>query len=269
MTAGAAARRFRSLHEGATVLRLANAWDAASARLVEETGGRAVATSSAGVAWALGYPDGERLPLQRLLGVVGDLLSAVSIPVSIDLERGYSDDPERVAETVQRLAELGVAGVNLEDAALEPSLFARKLEACRTRLGQAGLDLFLNARTDVFLRGAPRDGDGLAEVVRRARCYRDAGADGLFVPALYDRELVSEIASAVRLPLNVWPAPEQPDIDELATWGVRRVSVGPRLALEALSLVRANMLAFHGRATETTSLTFAQVNALLAQRRLA
>lgn len=267
MTEGSAVRRFRSLHEGKAVLRLANAWDAASARLVEEAGGRAVATSSAAVAWSLGYPDGERLPLQRLLVVAQDLMRTVSIPVSIDFERGYSDEPARVADTVRRLAELGVAGVNLEDAALDPDLLARKLDACRSQLSQAGLDLFLNARSDVFLRGAQPDAFGVAEVVRRARSYRDAGADGLFVPALYVPELISRIASAVQLPLNVWPSPEQPDIEQLANWGVRRVSLGPRLALEAWSLVRAQMLGFHASEDAALPLTFAQMNASLAQAR--
>jgi 2-methylisocitrate lyase-like PEP mutase family enzyme len=264
MTAQArAVREFRRLHAQPEPLVLANAWDVVSARLVERTGGKAVATSSAGVAWALGFADGEQLPIERVLALARDLVNALRVPLSVDLERGYDHDPERVAELAAELARIGVAGVNLEDGGGEPELLAAKLSACRARLAHLGLDLFLNARADVFLHSAIPGPERAAEVVRRGLRYRAAGADGLFVPALFELAQIAQIASEVPLPLNVWPVPVRPDFADLFRIGVRRISVGPRVALAAWSAARDAMLALHGGAPATggAPLSYSEVNA--------
>ncbi|WP_437656923.1 isocitrate lyase/PEP mutase family protein [Sorangium sp. So ce1182] len=262
------AARFRALHAPGQVLVLLNAWDAVSARLAEAAGGAAVATSSAAVAWAHGVADGERLPLHRLLAATGDVLRAVRVPVSVDLERGYAASAEDVADVVCRLAEAGVAGVNLEDGAEPPEALASKLLAARGALERAGLDLFLNARTDVLLRRALSGAEALDEVVRRARRYVDAGCDGLFVPGLAAAEGLSRVVAEARVPLNVWASPALPSIEQLRALGVRRVSVGPRLALTALSAARRDAeQVIAGRwapPSDGAPLTYAEVNAWFA-----
>lgn len=259
------AARFRALHAPGQLLVLLNAWDAVSARMAEAAGGAAVATSSAAVAWAHGAADGERLPFDRLLTVTRDILRAVRIPVSVDLERGYAASAEGVAEAVCRLAEAGVAGVNIEDGAEPPDVLASKLLAARGALQRAGLDLFLNARTDVILRRALSGAAALDEVVRRARCYIDAGCDGFFVPGLSTAEGLARVAADVRAPVNVWASPALPSIEQLRALGVRRVSVGPRLALTALSAARHDaeqlMAGRWAPPSHGAPLTYAEVNA--------
>jgi 2-methylisocitrate lyase-like PEP mutase family enzyme len=259
--------RFRALHGGPELLVLANAWDVLSARLVEETGGKAVATTSAGIAWALGYADGERLPVERLSSVARDLVRAVELPVSIDLERGYSEEPARVAELVRELASLGVAGVNLEDGGGAPEVFAAKLAACRECLTASGLDSFLNARADVLLHGSGSVAERAADAVRRGLIYRAAGADGFFVPGWFESKYVEQIAAAVPLPLNVWSSPERAGFFDLAKLGVRRVSVGPRIALNAYSIAKNEMSALHRQAPRADSapLTYPEVNGWLSR----
>jgi 2-methylisocitrate lyase-like PEP mutase family enzyme len=202
--------RFRALHAPGQLLVLLNAWDAMSARLIEAAGGAAVATSSAAMAWAHGAPDGENLPLDRLLAATRDIVRTVRVPVSVDLERGYSASAADVADAVCRLAEVGVAGVNLEDGTEPPEVLAAKLLATREALRHGGLDVFLNARTDVLLRRMLSGTAALDEVVRRARCYVDAGCDGLFVPGLSTAEGLARVAAEVPVPLNVWAAPALP-----------------------------------------------------------
>ncbi|AUX40461.1 hypothetical protein SOCE26_018620 [Sorangium cellulosum] len=259
------AARFRALHAPGQLLVLLNAWDAASARLAEAAGGAAVATSSAAVAWAHGAADGERLPFDRLLAATREILGAVRVPVSVDLERGYAASPAGVADAVCRLAEAGVAGVNLEDGAEPPEALAAKLLAARGALERAGLDLFLNARSDVILRRALSGAEALDEVVRRGRTYIDAGCDGFFVPGISAAEALARVVAEVPAPLNVWASPALPSIEQLRSLGVRRVSVGPRLALTALSAARQDAEQLLAGRWEPPShgapLTYAEVNA--------
>ncbi|WP_437738403.1 isocitrate lyase/PEP mutase family protein [Sorangium sp. So ce1335] len=263
-----AAARFRALHAPGQVLVLLNAWDAVSARIAEAAGGAAIATSSAAVAWAHGMADGERLPLDRLLAAVRDILRAVRVPVSVDLERGYAASAEGVADAVCRLAEAGAAGVNIEDGTEPPEALASRLLAARGALQRAGLDLFLNARTDVLLRRALSGAAALDDVVRRARRYIDAGCDGLFVPGLSTAEELLRVVAEVRVPLNVWASPALPPIEQLRTLGVRRVSVGPRLALTALSAARQDAAQILGGGWAPPShgapLSYAEVNGWFA-----
>lgn len=227
---------FRALHAGPEVLVLPNAWDAASAKLLERAGAKAIATTSAAVAWTYGYPDRQALPFATLLAHVERMARSVRVPLSVDFERGYGDDAEEVAAHVVALARAGAAGVNLEDGTGAPEVLARKLERARRALAEAGADAFLNARTDVRLRGLGDD----VEVSRRARLYAEAGADGIFVPGPLARDSLRALGTTSPRPLNVWASPDLPRLEELEALGVRRVTVGPRLILAALSAMLAD-----------------------------
>ncbi len=189
---------FRSLHQDGLLL-LANVWDAGSAKLVEQAGAKAVATTSAGVAWSLGYPDGDALPIAKLADAVAAIARVLRVPLTTDMEAGYSDDPSVVAENAARLIDAGAAGINLEDGSGEPDLLCAKIEAIKRRAAQAGVDLFVNARTDVYLAGLAPESQRVQATLDRARAYRDAGADGLFVPGAADGDEIKAIASGVAL----------------------------------------------------------------------
>lgn len=228
---------FRDLHRGPDLLLLANAWDAGSARVIEDLGARAIATTSAGLAWARGYPDGDTLPLPRLLDAVREIARVIRVPLSVDIEGGYSDDPAQVAEVVSAVIEAGAVGINLEDGAATPELTCRKIEAAREAAQRAGADLFVNLRTDVYLRKLAGDGRAVDEVVRRAALYRDAGADGLFVPGLSDAQDITAVVASIALPLNLMLVPALPPLGELRALGVRRLSAGSAIAQAAMGTV--------------------------------
>lgn len=237
MTTASAFETFRRLH-GNGLLLLANAWDAGTARLIESLGAPAIATTSAGVAWSHGYADGDHLPVSRLVATVTDMLRVVRVPLTVDIEGGYSDDPATVAETVARLADIGVAGINLEDGNASPDLLCAKIEHIKRACARVGTDVFVNARTDIYLRGLAPAGARVEPTLSRATRYREAGADGLFVPGLAERGEIGAIASDAGLPLNLLLRPQLPDIDELASLGVRRLSAGSDLAEFAHGLTR-------------------------------
>lgn len=234
------ADRFRRLHAGPEILVLPNAWDAASAALMQDAGAKAVATSSAALAWAHGYPDGDALPIPILLSALREIARVLSVPLTADIEGGYSDDLGALAETVAAVVEAGAVGINLEDARRSPELHARKIAAVRQA---AGANLFINARTDVYLAQLAEGEAAFEETVRRAARYRDAGADGVFVPGPADEALIGRLAGAIALPLNVMGRPGVPPAPRLQALGVRRVSsaTGPfRAAYSTLaSSVRA------------------------------
>ncbi len=217
--------RFAALHVADAPLLLPNAWDAASARLWQEAGAQAVATASAALSWARGHADGGALPREALLQSVSDIVRCVSVPVSVDLEDGYSDDPATIAALVGEVVALGAVGINLEDGGGAPERLAAKIAAIRAR----GHAIFVNARTDVYLRGMAQGDAAVAMATERLALYRQAGADGGFVPGLSDAAAAQRIASAVPLALNVMALPGLPPIAELAAAGVRRISVGPGL----------------------------------------
>jgi len=229
MTEPSAAARFRHLHAQG-LLRLANAWDAGTARLIEHLGAPAVATTSAGLAWAQGYPDGDALDVDALLHAVAGIARAIDVPLTVDVEGGYSDDPAAVADTVMRVVQAGAAGINLEDGARDPALLAAKIRTIRAACVVQGLDVFINARTDVYLRGLVADDVRVDETLARADLYRDAGADGLFVPGLVDADAIRTLAARCGLPLNVMLRPQLRDLAALEALGVRRISTGSALA---------------------------------------
>lgn len=212
---------FKQLHAGPQILVLPNAWDAASAALMEDAGAKAVATSSAAVAWAHGYADGDLLPVPTLLAAIGEIARVVKVPLTADIEGGYSDDLAALAETIKGVVGAGAVGINLEDGGRDPDLHARKIEAVRKA---AGAGLFVNARTDVYLRGLAQGEAALAETLRRAELYRAAGADGIFVPGPVDEALLGTLAREIALPLNVMGRGGAPSAERLQALGVRRLS---------------------------------------------
>lgn len=226
---------FRSLHDD--FLLLPNAWDAGSARLIESLGATAIATTSAGVAWACGYPDGDALPLDQLLGTVRGIARVVRVPITVDIESGFSDEPAAVARVVAGVIEAGGVGINIEDGANPPELLCAKIKTAREAAHRGYCDLFINVRTDVYLRDLADSGGEVDEVLRRAELYRAAGGDGLFVPGLEELPAMKTIADAIApMPLNVMLVPGLPSIDELRKHGVRRLTAGAAIASAALGL---------------------------------
>lgn len=223
------ASTFHQLHQGPEILVLPNAWDAASAALMSDAGARAVATSSAAVAWALGYPDGDALPVPQVIAVIAECARASKVPLTADIEGGYTDDLALLAETIKAVVGAGAVGINLEDGTRDPDLHARKIEAARKAADQAGVNLFINARTDVYLKGIAQGAAATAESLRRAALYRAAGASGIFVPFVREPDEIRELAAGVGLPLNVIAMPGLGKASDLQALGVRRLSSGTAL----------------------------------------
>jgi 2-methylisocitrate lyase-like PEP mutase family enzyme len=228
---------FKTLHEGPQILVLPNAWDAASAAMMEDAGAKAVATSSAAVAWAHGYADGDILPVPTLLAAIGEMARVLKVPLTADIEGGYSDDLAAVADTIKGVIAAGAVGINFEDGGRSPDLHARKIETVREAAAAAGVPLFVNARIDVYLRGLAQGEAALTETLRRAELYRAAGADGIFVPGPSDDALLATLAREIALPLNVMGRGGVSPAAKLQELGVRRLSsaTGPfRAAYAAL-----------------------------------
>ncbi|HEY0436062.1 MAG TPA: isocitrate lyase/phosphoenolpyruvate mutase family protein [Phenylobacterium sp.] len=222
------AEQFAALHAGPEILVLPNAWDAASAAVMEDAGAKAVATSSAAVAWAHGYPDGDLLPLPNLLSTVSAVARVVKVPVTADIEGGYTDELGVLADTIKAVIGAGAVGINLEDGNRDPDLHARKIEAARKAAEAAGVALFINARIDTYLRRLFEGEAAQAETVRRAALYRQAGADGIFAPGPTDEALIGRLAAAIDAPLNVMLWGGLPTSARLQDLGVRRLSSGGR-----------------------------------------
>ncbi|MGI5346707.1 isocitrate lyase/PEP mutase family protein [Streptomyces sp. CA-250714] len=265
---------FRSRHVPGRPLVLPNAWDATSARIVEDAGAAAVATTSAGLAWALGAADGDRLDRDRALGAVARLAEAVRVPVTADIESGYARDSAGVGDTIRAVIAAGAVGVNIEDALygsgegpLRPvAEQAERLAAARQAADAAGVSLFVNARIDTFLSGA---GD-VDFTLERAAAFLAAGADGIFVPGVVDPVTVKALAEGIDAPLNVLAGPGAPPVAELAALGVARVSVGSGIAQAAHAVVRHAARELLGAGTYETlagGLDYGELNTLLGSGR--
>ena len=240
------ADRFHALHAGPDVLILPNAWDAASAALMEDAGAKAIATSSAAVAWGRGYADGDALPVAALIDVIAGITRVTSVPLTADIEGGYTDDLAELSETIKAVVGVGAVGINLEDGRRDPDLHARKVETARAAAGQAGLDLFINARTDIYLAKLAEGEAALVETLRRAALYAEAGASGIFVPMPIEEDVLSALAAGIALPLNVMGRPGMPSATRLGELGVRRLSsaTGPfRAAYGAMLAATKTFLA--------------------------
>lgn len=242
------AAHFRRLHaaDSEQLLVLPNAWDAMSARVVEAAGARAIATTSAGVSWSLGYPDGQGLTRDAMADAVRRIVDAVQVPVTADVEAGYGDSsPADIAATVRAVVAAGAVGVNFEDSPgrsgallVDITEQCAKFSAAREAALAAGVDLFINARIDTYLKKFGDESERFDETVRRAAAYIAAGADGAFVPLAPNAETIGRLTAAIRAPVNVIAGPGTPTIGELRALGVRRVSVGPGLARAVMAHIR-------------------------------
>jgi 2-methylisocitrate lyase-like PEP mutase family enzyme len=231
------AAAFHALHRpdpGHPILVLSNVWDVGSARVVQSAGGgglcKAIATSSAAVAWAQGYGDGQQLPEALLLATVAAIAHAIHLPLTVDIEAGGSDDPAHAAHLAAAVMQAGAVGINIEDGGGSAELLAQKISAIRQR---CGAQLFINARCDVFIRNPVPAEQRVAEVLRRAVLYQAAGASGLFVPRVAQAAEIGALVAATALPVNMMAAPGLPDAAGLLALGVRRLSAGSCMA-EAL-----------------------------------
>ena len=258
---------FRRLHQGKSPLILANAWDAGSARLIESLGAPAIATTSAGIAWTLGYPDDNLLPPAKLADMVGAIARVISVPLSVDFEAGYSDDPAQVAENIKPLLDAGAVGINIEDGTNPASHLAAKIDRIKRTAAVMGVDLFVNARTDIYLKALRPDGERLNETIERGNLYQSAGAEGFFTPGVTDELTARAIAETVPLPLNLLARPGLPPAAELAHWGVRRLSAGSAVTQSAWGFVQGLVREFlaegHSEIVTSGSLNYGQIQQLL------
>jgi 2-methylisocitrate lyase-like PEP mutase family enzyme len=237
------ANLFRDLHRGPKILLLPNAWDVASACILEQAGVAAIATSSAGVAFTLGYPDGQKITREEMLAVVGRIAAKVKIPVTADIEAAYGNRPEDAALTARAVIEAGAVGLNLEDRIdhrqlVDLSLQLEKIAAVRESSRRIGVPLVLNARTDVYLLEAGKPESRFGETVKRLIAFREAGADCLFAPGIRDVEVISRLVRELQHPVNILAGPGSPTIPELQKIGVARVSLGSSPMRATLGLVR-------------------------------
>ena len=221
---------FRALHVPGDPVVLYNIWDAGSALAVIEGGASALATGSHPVADANGWPDGEQVPIDFALANAKRIVDVVDLPLTVDFEGAYSDDPEEGARNVARLKETGAVGCNFEDQrigeeGLHPlELQVRRIEAIRRVVGA---DFFINARTDLYLKVKEQDESLIEHVIERGKAFADAGASGFFVPRLADPVQVERVVREVPLPLNLIAFPGAPEKSAWATAGVSRISHGP------------------------------------------
>ncbi len=239
------AARLRQLHQGPGILVLPNAWDVASSLVIEQAGFPAIATTSAGVAATLGYPDGQRISAGEMLAAVARIARAVRVPVTADLEAGYAGTPQQIAEFAKQVVHSGAVGLNFEDVTGDDEsthvplpLQVEKIRALRETSAALGVPLVINARTDICLMPIGDPATRFERTVERLRAYRAAGADCLFAPGVADRDLISRLVKAVEAPLNILMSPGCPTIRELAQLGVRRVSAGSSLMRAALGAAR-------------------------------
>jgi len=268
-----AAGRLRALHKTPPILVIPNAWDAASARVFEAEGFAAIATTSAGVAAALGYPDGGAVPAREMIEAVSRISRAVKVPVSADIEHAYGETPDAVADVVLRVIAAGAVGINLEDilpgaADLEPiALQVDKIHAIIKASKTAGVRVVINARTDVFLKALGPSDARLGVAIERGRAFLAAGADCVFVPGVRERETISELVRGIGGPINVLAVDGTPAIAELEALGVARVSLGSGPMRASMALVRDVARELKASGTYTTftahAMPYTDVNELM------
>jgi len=225
---------FAALHKGTEPLLIGNAWDAASAKAFENQGFKAIGTSSAAVAAALGYADGEEMSLDEYLLIIKRMAASVTVPVTVDLESGYGRSVETICQNIHLLYDLGVAGINIEDSVIREGKrtirqaedFAETLTAIIQYLQSENIRVFINVRSDSFLLGLT---DALNDAIKRASVYERTGVHGLFFPCVVRSSDIKALTQTTRLPVNVMCMPDLPSFDELKQAGVNRISIGPFL----------------------------------------
>ena len=241
------AEAFRALHRGPRLLLLPNAWDAMSARIVASEGFPAIATTSGGLAWALGYPDGEAAPWDEVVAATARIARTVSVPVTADIETGYGDTPEAVARSIGDIIGAGAVGVNLEDGVRGGPAPLRSVEdmvarirAAREAARAAGVPIVINARTDLYLKNIGDEQSRFDEAVARARAYLAAGADCFYPITLRDADTIGRLVRAVNAPVNIGGVRAGfPNVAELEALGVRRASTATAVTLMVVDAIRS------------------------------
>ncbi len=266
---------FGSLHTPGTPLVLANAWDVASARISEAGGLAAVATTSAGLAWSLGFPDGDELDRTLAMEATARIVAAVDVPVTADIESGYAADAAGVGDTIRAVLAAGAVGINLEDGMYAGDAPLRdkaeqveRIAAARQAADDAQIPLFINARTDPYLRGVGDPAARLAETLDRAGAYLAAGANGIFVPGTTDLDVLAQLTAGIDGPVNVLVGYGSPTVSELARAGVARVSLGSSIAVAAYGLAHSAIreaLVSGSYSLLDGSLSYGELNALFAK----
>jgi 2-methylisocitrate lyase-like PEP mutase family enzyme len=271
------AELFRKLHRGPRILMLPNAWDVASARILEELGYPAIATTSAGIAFSLGYPDGQRVSREQMLEVVARIARAVRVPVTADMEAGYGTTVKDMCETAKALIAAGAVGLNLEDVTgddesshVDVKLQIEKIRAIREISASLGVPLVLNARTDIYLMPIGPVETRFERTVERLRAYRQVGADCLFAPGVQDRETIAKLVRALEAPLNILLTPACPSLPELEEMGVARASTGSSAMRATLGLLRRIGKELMGAGTyshlQDGAVPFAELNQIMARK---
>lgn len=233
----------RQHQKGASLL-LPNAWDSASALLFERAGFPAIGTTSMGIAFAHGYPDGQQISRMEMMQAIARITASAQVPVTADIEAGYGPTVEDVAETIHEVIKAGVAGVNLEDSlGMFKPLYtieeqSRRIAVAREEATRAGLSLVINARTDMYLFQVGDEATRLEETIKRARAYLQAGANSIFVPGVTDLSLIQVLVREIPGPLNIMVGAGTPSAPELFKVGVARVSLGGAVMLASMGLIR-------------------------------
>jgi len=271
----AKAEVLRRLHVEGPMLVLPNAWDAGSARVFVDAGFSALATTSAGIAFSLGYMDGERISRDEMLSAVARIIRRVSVPITADMEAGYGRTPDACAETARRVIDAGAVGMNLEDRIehgplLDFGLAVERVRAARVAADKAGVSIVINARTDAFeAPEIPRE-SRVAEAVRRGNAFHRAGADSVFVPFVGDRDTIEQLVQQIDAPVNILGTPNAPSLKVLAVLGVRRVTFGSAPMRATLGLVRRMAREWKEKGTygtlEAYGIPFAELQKLFEDR---
>ncbi|QFU24555.1 isocitrate lyase/phosphoenolpyruvate mutase family protein [Shewanella eurypsychrophilus] len=263
---------FHQLHMGTSPLVLVNVWDAASAMIVQASGAKALATSSASLAWSLGYADGGELPIDALLSAVANIVRVSQLPVTVDIENGYSDKPEEVVSLVDELVNLGVVGINIEDGEQSTELLVAKITAIRASASCG--QVFINARTDVYLRGLAEHDEALDMCKSRLTRYQAAGADCGFIPGIDSEHIASRLGANLAMPLNFMLAGDHLAVskraDTLLKLGVTRFSIGPGSFLDAYSTLKHTSKPSKGSCKDTEQceqLNYNEMNTLVMRAR--
>lgn len=270
------AESFRSLHIPGSPLVVVNAWDVASARITEAAGVAAVATTSAGMAWSLGAADGDQLPRPLALEAIARIVSAVDVPVTVDIESGYAPGSYGVGDTIRRVIAAGAVGVNLEDGLYagdsplrDVPEQAKRIVAARKAADGAGIPLFINARVDTYLRATDNSSERLVDTLTRAAAYLDAGADGIFVPGVIDIATIAALTMSIAAPVNIMVGPGSPTVEQLTAHGVARISLGASVACAIYGLVKRAAREALQTGTYTAlddPISYSDMNALLDRR---
>jgi 2-methylisocitrate lyase-like PEP mutase family enzyme len=272
------AEEFRSLHQTKRILILPNAWDVPSARVFEDAGFPAIATSSAALSVSLGYPDGEKIAKNDLFTVLRKIAGILTVPLSADIESGFGASTEQLSDTIRRVIEAGAVGINMEDISdferktlLPIEKQVERLKTVRRVSDSQGIPLVINARTDAYRFGAGDEKSKLEETIRREKAYETAGADCLYPMGLTDKETIATFVKAVNKPVNIMARKGAPTISELEKIGVKRLSLGPTPMYASIGLLRRIAQELKQNGTYDTlltgAITFDELNALAKPKR--